>query len=213
MNRFGISFLSKSRQLEALDEEVMIHKGTGEVVLKGLTGEILSYNKVSRFNDHVNKVTNMCHTLNLLGKMYEIEFDAIDVPEVIVEGANLLDSYALMTTNKRISKMLISIDLDNLKIVSPDVSINVNQPEISIDMIMAVNSTQSTTYSISKSLPLDQFNSFVFIPEYPAEDPGDVVDYTIQIALITVDRSGDDLLTDNLRYVLNSVICVVKEEV
>ena len=213
MNRFGISFLSKSRKAEALDEEVMIHKQTGEVLIKGAGGEILSYDKVGRLNDHINSVTNLCHTMNLLGKMYEVEFTVLDLPEVIPEAVNLLDSYAPLTTNKKISKLLVSIDIDSLKIVTPLVSMNANQPDVTINIILAVNSTQSTTYTMTHTFSLDKSNSFTFIPEYPAETLGDVVDYTVQLASIIVDRSSSDLVGDNLRYILHNVISVVKEVV
>ena len=213
MNRFGVSFLSKSRKSESLNEEVMINKETGEIVLKGTAGEILSYNKVSRFNDHITKVIGICHTMNLLGKMYEVEFDVLDLPEVIDESINLFDSYAVVTNNKKISRLLISLDIDTLSISAPDVSISEHQPDVSIDIILAVNNTTSSTYSISQTLPLNSINSFVFIPEYPAAAPGDDVDYSVKLASLIVDKSNDEPLGANIRIVLNSVICVVKEEI
>ena len=212
INRFGISFLSRSRSAEAENEEVMINKQTGEVSLKGLGGEIISYDKLARFRDHFNRVTALCHTVNVLGDMHEVGFDAVDLPEVISEDVNILDGDVDITSDTKVSKLLVSLDIDSLKIVAPVADLNVNQPTIEMTILLETNTTQVTTETLTVTLPLDELNTHVIIPEYTVS-PGDVIDYSAKITSITLTRNASDLVGDDLRHILNSIIFVVKEEV
>jgi hypothetical protein len=211
INRFGVSFLSKSRKSEAVAEEVMINKETGEILLKGADGAFLSYNKFSRDNFFIDSFTQLAYSLNLLGKLYSI-VPMTELPMKITENVNLLDASAILTDNTKIEKLLIGLDVDNLKIaLSGECSINTNSPLIDMSIVLADNATLSTQYTINTSLSLEENNMNIIIPEYPVYDPGDVVDYTAYISSLKINRSVSDSPSDNLRYIVNSILANVKE--
>jgi hypothetical protein len=207
VDRFAISALSKSNKSVALNEEIMINKNSGEILVKSTTGFIVSYDKLARENAHINKLTDLCYDRNFLGTMCKLEFDNYDLPEIVPETTNIVSAPVTVALNK-IKKILISLDLDNLKILAGETSVDVD-PIITIDFTLAINSTQVTTYAPSLSQSLDKNNIYIFEPSYPAIDPGDVVDYTALLNSITIVRDGNP--ADVLEFLLHSIYFVIEE--
>ena len=206
IDRFAISLLSKSRKSDAMTQEVMINKETGEILVKSDTDFVISYDKNARLNSHIDKMTNFCYVSNVLGNMYELNFDNYDLPSVVPENVNLLSAETALYPSK-ISKLIISLDLDNIKIDSGESAIDID-PLIDIGLLLANNITQSTEYIENISLNLDQSNTFILEPNYPVADPGDTVDYTVQLQSITILRNN--LPGDTLEFILHSVLFVLE---
>jgi hypothetical protein len=208
-NRYAVSLLDKSRKSEAIDQEVLINKLTGEILVKSAAGIFISYNKIAKFDAHIKDVTTLCHGLNFLGNMYELEFDNIDLPNVVEEDINLLSGATTFSADV-LTKILISVDLDSLRIDAGEAKRLDTQPTITIDMTLATNITDGgITYGIVRTLPLDSSNITIFNVDYPEADPGDVVDYTATINSIYITRDPSNA-SDTLRFVLNSVLIVLK---
>jgi hypothetical protein len=206
VDRFAVSLLSKGKKSDSLNEEVMINKDTGEILVKSTTGFFVSYDKFARLNSHINKLTTIAYTQNTLGKLYELDFDNYDLPAIVPENNNLISAPTVLFLTK-IKKMIISMDLDNLRIMTGDTYIDID-PLIEISLLLATNSTQSTTYTENIIFNLDNNNIYVFEPRYPSVNPGDVVDYSVNLNSITVVRNNAP--GDNIKLLLHSILFVVE---
>ena len=88
--RFGISLLSKDRFSDAYNEEVMIDKSSGEVLVKTPDGDVISYNYNSRLKSHIIEMKAIANNLSVYGDILNIEFDDIIAPFVMEYDKNYI---------------------------------------------------------------------------------------------------------------------------
>jgi hypothetical protein len=211
-NRFAISMLSKSRKAEAINEELMVDKSTGEILIRGVAGEYVSYNRLARFESHINRVTEICHRHNFLGKVYSLELDDYDTPMAIPETTNLLASgNQVLSLNKKLRTLYLSLDLDCLNSVMDQekTMLHMKDTVITAQYSFGYNATQDIELTETVVLPLSEFNITMLRPEYP-DWTGDDVDYDVKLKTLSVARDPIDAPLD-LRMILHSAVCVIKE--
>jgi hypothetical protein len=203
INRYAISALSKQNRINAVPEEIMIHKKTGEVLIKTSTGDVISFDSMARLKSHIDMATFNCFNLNLFGNMYQLNFDTIELPDVIIEDINLLGAPLQVSTGD-IKKILISIDLDSVELTGLDIPSDY-EPIVKLDFEL-VKDTDRRASTIS--YPLSIFNNNVIrLEDYITEiDP---TGFQIFINGITISRNPAILTTD-LRQILYSII-IIKE--
>lgn len=208
MSRFAISLLSKARKNEALNDEVLIDKSTGEILFRNIDGKFISYDNFNRSNLHINNLTLMAQSMNLIGVIYSVEPDGLELPSSIVENTNLLSSDETLSVDK-INKLLLSVDLDNIVYDVDDSKLNVNDPMVEVTIQFAYNSTLGTYYTVTRELELTANNSNVIIPEYPTYDPLDSVDYSVKLTNIKINRNTSDDPLDVMKFITHSILVLI----
>lgn len=113
IDRFGLSALSKKYKDKSLNEEFMINKESGEFLIKTTSGNIVSFDYLSRLNHHIEDATVKTLVFDVFGDLYSLDFDDINLPDIITEGANIL-SEPMLISNSNLKKLYISIDEDTI---------------------------------------------------------------------------------------------------
>lgn len=118
--RYGVSMLSRDKHTEALHEEVMIDKTTGQVLIKLQDSDkVVSYDSQTREQNTINHIKNICD-----GRLIQD-----DISMVVLENKTL--PIAIDSTNI-IEHEAIDIDLYNTFKMYLDVSISDKENEVPI---------------------------------------------------------------------------------
>jgi hypothetical protein len=203
LSRFGISFLSSHNKNNALPEELMVHKETGQILIKTNDGQIISYDSLARLRDHINATTIMAYNLDICGAMYSISLDSIELPEVVTENSNVFTNPVELFSNNA-QKFLVSVDADAVEI-SNEAGLIEFEPFVKIDLSFKKDTEER---KIVVSSLLTKSNATVIYPGdfFPLED---MSGYSLSLTGVTLMRNpaGSTLQVKNI---LHSVL-VVKE--
>ena len=71
LNRFAVSALSKKYKDQALNEEIMANKDTGEFLTKSPDGVVMSLDAMNRRRTAIANATEHALMQNMYGKMFE----------------------------------------------------------------------------------------------------------------------------------------------
>lgn len=109
--RYGVSFLSREKHIEAKNEELMVDKETSQILLKRVDGKIMSYDSMTRFTQSMDRITAIGTKNFIFGKVYNILPEnrnlpsAFDVNEEILSGGETIE---LGT----VRKLILQLDVD-----------------------------------------------------------------------------------------------------
>ena len=206
MNRFGVSFLSKSNQEEALNEELMSKKELGMTYIKSPTGYVISFDKLAREKSHIDTAMNMALNLDVKGRMFFIDFPERDFPSIIGKDVNLVTSEeGIVITESEvdmIENIYISLDIDALNLEKEAVLSNY-PPEITCLMQKVKGGKIIEEYRVDK-ISIENFNTHVWDFVKLSTD-GDIVLKELSL------HDNSDLPKDvSVSYVCYSIISVIK---
>lgn len=166
--RLGISALSRKNKANAELEEIMVQKDTGQFLIKTPAGEVISFDKLQRFKEHVNTVTFNAENTRIIGHMYEIELDNTELPKLITSDSNLIGGtpLSLGDIDAHKIKILISSDFDfintkNLLEVVP----STNGPSISVKFELRETPTGTAKGTFTVNASHDKLSTSVLRPE------------------------------------------------
>ncbi len=155
INRFAISGLSKKYNAQALPEEIMVEKTTGEFLIKTPDGMVISYDAMARRRSTITDATESALTQNMIGNMYELSLDNYMLPAIVPYDINLLDNQINLKQN--LKKLLLYIDID--EIIRKDlVEFSENMPIIHFWIQCRYGNTTRATV-IEK--PINEFNNSI----------------------------------------------------
>lgn len=109
--RYGVSLISRSNHIDALPEELLLDKETGQILLKRSNGKIMSYDAMSRYKESVNRICNTAFLQCVYGKVYNVLLDNTDLPLAFANNEDLLrgDETIVIPTVKN---LMIQLDVD-----------------------------------------------------------------------------------------------------
>ena len=143
-NRYGISALSKSRFTDAYNEEIMIDKMTGEILVKTPHGDVVSYNYNSRISSALQAIRVAADKVGVYGDIYSIKFDG-QCPMVIESGQNYAAESVSIPFTKNV--FMFYIDMDSIAINETGFSSVEFDPEVTIEFrVKYVDDTTSEVY-------------------------------------------------------------------
>lgn len=200
-NRYGISALSKKFKINAVPNEIMIDKETGEVQVKSPNGNIFSYNYISRLNAHIDTVKFNAYNADVYGKIYDIVIENKDLPMTVNKEENLLDG-DLGISISNFKAFMLSIDLDSInpsrKISHMDIC------EIPIILKFKYENSLGTTEEMIVSDTLYKICRTVFSRnDFPSE-------FT-NLRLSSLEISNSDLFDGFEQFILHSLILNLEE--
>ena len=109
--RYGVSLLSRSSHIKAENEELLLDKETGQILLKRVDGNIMSYDAMTRFTQAMDRITSLASKNLIFGKIYNILPEnrdlpsALDIDEEILSGSETIEIGPL-------SKLFLQLDVD-----------------------------------------------------------------------------------------------------
>ena len=215
--RFGISLLSKDRFHDAYNEEVMIDKLTGEVLVKTPTGDTISYNYNSRLKSHIIETKAIANNVSIYGDIISIEMDDKYAPFMMEFDNNYIINETIFPYPK-CKKILFNIDIDALDIDGHEITYKRNN--ILIEMSLSIyfdDGTRSDILPISCSI--DQLNHKVFdvydksiIPNPEDKNIAGFILSNFTVKNIIVDYVSNEQNEHNkiIRPIFNSLFAVVQ---
>jgi hypothetical protein len=202
-NRFAVSALSRSRKEEALNDEIMIHKPIGQLLMKRPDGVIASHDSISRFNMHRKSLENNYANIGITGDLYVIELDNVDLPSEVQESTNILSTPVEISTG--VNKLLLSLDLDCLEVVDGELVELIDYPDIKIDFSFVEEGEPSIDFS--KVIPANKLSSTVI--DLSKELVEDVEDMIATITSITIEPNPANE-NKTVEYFLHSILLIVE---
>lgn len=158
LQRFAISALSIERKEEALNEEILIDKFTGEFYVKSKDGVVISTDILNREKASTNEALHIAELMGMTGELYKIEFDNLSLPKHVDFDVNILQDEPIdIPVNTK--SFLLNIDLDEYEVVD-GVSNIIHGNEIVTVRIEVVDSGES--YIIKKEINIDNLNYNIF---------------------------------------------------
>lgn len=213
--RFGISLLSKDRFTEAYNEEVMIDKLTGEVLVKAPTGDTISYNYNSRLKSHIVETRAIANNLSVYGDIISIEFDNINAPFTMEFDRDYIVNDLVIPYNN-CKNVLFNADIDAITINTSGISYERNNMLLELTLAAVFNdNTMSADITIKESIEhlnhkkinlLD--GDTVIIPDDKAISG--IVLKSFKIMNSVVNHSGEIVESDDIiRPIFNSLFAVI----
>jgi hypothetical protein len=155
INRFAISGLSKKHNAQALPEEIMVEKNTGEFLIKSPEGMTISYDAIARRRSTITDATECALTQNMIGNMYELSIDEYMLPAIIPYGENIIGNSINLKQNLR--KLLVYVDID--EIIKKDIA-EVSESIPTVHLILQCIFGNETREIIVEK-PINEFNNTV----------------------------------------------------
>lgn len=140
--RYSISGLSKSNYLRAENEEILVDKSTGEMLIKRPDGKVISYDANARLKLALQNMELVSTKHLLRGKIYHVELENRMLPE-------LLTSRDVLTNDVILLKDAISLDIFNKIIIQLDLDLVSKESDVckmtfeDIDVKITVSNTKS----------------------------------------------------------------------
>lgn len=115
LQRFAISALSRERKNEAVNEEILVGKYTGEFYIKSKDGIILSADISNREKSSTDEAVRIAELMGMTGDFYKVEFTNNLMPKDIDYSVNIIQNDNI-TLPVDLKELLIYLDIDEFKI-------------------------------------------------------------------------------------------------
>lgn len=116
IQRFAISALSRERKAEALNEEILVGKYSGEFYIKTKDGIVLSADIMNRANASANEAVRIAELVGMSGELYHVDFEKIVLPGFMDYDTNMIQQEPIDLPNDA-KDLLLHLDLDEYEIV------------------------------------------------------------------------------------------------
>lgn len=194
-NRYGLSALSKQNKKFAVPEEIMVDKLTGEIQIKGPTGNIFSYDYIARLNNQINIFTTNSQNADVYGYMYEIEIPEIDLPAVIPLDTNLLTSKLDIADNK-FKYMMFGIDCD---VIDPNTTLSkLDHSEIIVELVIE--------YALNGEVKNITMEDTLYVTNRRVLRKSTLPKEATDFKLVSVKILSNDELDGNEHFILHSLL-------
>lgn len=165
--RYAVSLLPRDMRAQAYNMECMVDHNTGEFLVKDKRGVVLSFNKYTRYAQHLNSFTNTCKEKRITSRIYEVETNK-NFPEIVDLNDNLLDSTLSFGV---VDKLILSIDLDTLdisSILNPKI---LEDSKTKIEIILTCDNVDVTKEFTKSQLNCNVFNVKELFPGANITEP------------------------------------------
>lgn len=154
IQRFAVSGLSKQRYAEAVKEEMLMEKYTGEFLIKNKDGVIVSADSMNRSAAAFANAVSTAEQTGICGDIYLLEVDNVVIPNIVQYDTNLLAEPLLL--NEGIGRILFNFDVSEYRYV--DDLTNQLEKESSVEVVIKSGDDKS----LVKVLKISEMNKWVF---------------------------------------------------
>jgi hypothetical protein len=116
IQRFAISALSRERKGEAINEEIIAGKFTGEFYIKSKDGVVLSADILNREKSATDTAIRIAELVGMTGRLFKVDLEGMTLPNHVDYSTNIVfdDPISIPDGCKDI---LINLDLDEYDIL------------------------------------------------------------------------------------------------
>ena len=132
IQRFAVSALSKERKDEAVNEEILVGKYTGEFFIKSKDGIIISTDVLNRLKSSTDNAIRVAESVGMVGNLYKLDFDNLPMPLHVDYDVNLIEGEPIRVDGE-CKSLLFKIDFDEFDIIGDTVK------PVNSDAIVKIN--------------------------------------------------------------------------
>lgn len=134
IQRFAVSGLSKQRADEAVNEEMIIEKFTGEFLIKNKDGILISIDTINRKAAAFNNAVLLAEQTGICGDIYSLEDSDIDMPIIMPVGVNVLSEPVNLPN--ACTKLLLNLDISEYIYNMETATVDEVDKECTVDVIV-----------------------------------------------------------------------------
>lgn len=116
IQRFAISALSRERKHEALNEEILVGKYTGEFYIKSKDAVVMSADIMNRMKASTDEAIRVAELLSMTGEIYNVELQNRVLPDHIDYNINILQNDVIELPNDS-KEILLNLDIDEYDVI------------------------------------------------------------------------------------------------
>lgn len=151
IQRFAISALSKERKNEAVNEEILVGKYTGEFFIKTKDGVVISTDVLNRLKTSTESAIRCAESTGISGSVFKIDFDNLVLPSHIDYSTNIIGDESIEVPQGTKS-ILLNIDFDEYDILDNTAKPVVTDAIVNVGITIDDNSSSSQVINVNKSL-------------------------------------------------------------
>lgn len=198
IQRFAISALSRERKAEALNEEILVGKYSGEFYIKTKEGIVLSADIMNRAKAASNEAIRIAELVGMTGEIYHVDFEQIVLPGFMDYDVNILQQEPVELPVDA-KEVLLNLDLDEYNVVGNDPQLVHGEGEVKV-ILEVIEDGVKRYVRADRNLSNINFNAI------PLELKGKVS--SIKIINITIGRdknigANSTILLHNLFVTIN----------
>lgn len=151
LQRFAISGLSRERKDEAVNEEILIGKYTGEFFIKTKDGVVLSTDVLNRLKSSTDNAVRLAELSGITGDLYKIDFNELTLPNHVDYHVNIIEIEPIVLPVTT-TKFLLNLDLDEYDIINNTAKPINSNAQVNVTVEISMGSGEVVTLEISQSI-------------------------------------------------------------
>lgn len=140
IQRFAISALSRERKHEALNEEILVGKYTGEFYIKSKDAVVMSADIMNRMKASTDEAIRVAELLSMTGEIYNVELQNRVLPDHVDYNTNILQNDVIELPNDS-KEILLNLDIDEYDIIDGKPNIVHSEGNVKLLFEIVVNGT------------------------------------------------------------------------
>lgn len=162
VDRLRVSALSRENKDFAYAEEILVHKSTGEFLLRTKDGKgIISVDSIMRQKQAFNELKQVANVLGTHGIVYATDINNIVLPETLTD-VNIITSDIEIFPPGLVTDFIINIDIDSLVFDSPTDIAKLDFSPI-IELIFYIQSETGEKSDIKITKSVDDINKEIVL--------------------------------------------------
>lgn len=163
LQRFAVSGLSRERKDEAVNEEILVGKYTGEFFIKTKDGVVISTDILNRLKASTDNAIRLAELCGMVGDLYKIDFEQLTLPNHVDYSVNIIEGEPIELPIDT-KKVLLNLDLDEYDIMG-DVAQPVNT-EAMVKITFEINTEDGEYNVIEVVQSIQNINYYAIDIEY-----------------------------------------------
>lgn len=158
IQRFAMSGLSKERKNEAVNEEILLGKYTGEFFIKTKDGVVISTDILNRLKSSTDSAIRLAEYVGMTGEIFKIDFEDLALPCHVDYSTNLITNEPILLPNDT-KKVLLNIDFDEYDIIGDTAKPVSTKGDVKV--IINITKTSGEVIQVQTNKSLQAINQFV----------------------------------------------------
>ena len=151
LQRFAVSGLSRERKDEAVNEEILIGKHTGEFFIKTKDGVVISTDILNRLKASTDNAIRLAELSGITGDLYKVDFDQLVLPNHVDYSVNIIEEEPIeLPINTK--KVLLNLDLDEYDILEDTAKPVNTEAMVKVVVEIALGNGENDTIEIQQSI-------------------------------------------------------------
>lgn len=151
LQRFAVSGLSRERKDEAVNEEILVGKYTGEFFIKTKDGVVISTDILNRLKASTDNAVRVAELCGIIGDLYKIDFDQLVLPNHVDYSVNIIEGEPIELPFDT-KKVLINLDLDEYDILENTARPVNTEANVKVAIEIATGNGKINTLEIIQSI-------------------------------------------------------------